>query len=290
MPVSCRAWHAAVLGYLTCDDNSVTACSPTSLRMDYDDVLRTRQTLEGRNVTLSYKQPLHIVRAEGCRMYESESNTAKDSQEKPFLDCVNNVAHVGHSAAEVQAHAQSSLDTITSYTTWCQLSTAQCCCKRHTRCRERVQVVKAQKRQLDLVNTNSRYLAEVHTQYLVALTSKFPDPLKRIYLVNSGSEANDLALQIAMAARPGAAHIACMGGAYHGHVSSMMHISPYKFWGPRGAGGPPQHVHVLPLPDMYRCVPTQYLQVHCCQKMVHVACALSPLRPLSSTGAEAVLE
>lgn len=114
----------------------------------------------------------------------------------------------------------------------------------------------AQSLQLQQVNTNSRYLSEGHSQYLRALAARFPDPLKLLYLVNSGSEANDLALQIAMAARPGATNIACMDGAYHGHVSSMMHASPYKFWGPRGAGGPPGLTHVLPLPDVYRCSPS----------------------------------
>lgn len=122
--------------------------------------------------------------------------------------------------------------------------------------------MEAQKLQLGLVNTNSRYLSQVHSQLLLALTAKLPDPLKVLYLVNSGSEANDLALQIAMAARPLATHIACMGGAYHGHVTSMMQASPYKFWGPRGAGGPPQHVHVLPLPDVYRCVGSGVAVVH----------------------------
>ena len=73
-----------------------------------------------------------------------------------------------------------------------------------------LQVVAAQSLQLQQVNTNSRYLSEVHSQYLRALAARFPDPLKLLYLVNSGSEANDLASQIAMAARPGAAHIACM--------------------------------------------------------------------------------
>jgi 4-aminobutyrate aminotransferase-like enzyme len=115
-------------------------------------------------------------------------------------------------------------------------------------------VVEAQRLQLEQVNTNSRYLSQVHSQLLMALAAKLPDALQKLYLVNSGSEANDLALQIAMAARPQATQVACMDGGYHGHVTTMMHASPYKFWGPKGAGGPQQHIHVLPLPDIYRCV------------------------------------
>lgn len=44
-----------------------------------------------------------------------------------------------------------------------------------------------------------------------------------------------------------------MGGAYHGHLTSLIPLSPYKFWGRGGAGRPP-HVHVVPCPDPYRCV------------------------------------
>jgi hypothetical protein len=62
-------------------------------------------------------------------------------------------------------------------------------------------------------------------------------PPQVIYLANSGSEANDLALRVARAAaaaaapgRPAATHVAVMGGAYHGHVTSTMAIR----WGGGG--------------------------------------------------------
>jgi ethanolamine-phosphate phospho-lyase len=71
------------------------------------------------------------------------------------------------------------------------------------------------------------------------------------YFVNSGSEANDLALRIAHAAAPGATHVAIMGGAYHGHTKAVIDLSPYKYEGPGGEGQQP-HVHVLPCPDPYR--------------------------------------
>lgn len=70
-------------------------------------------------------------------------------------------------------------------------------------------------------------------------------------MVCSGSEANDLALRIARAATGGATHVAVIDGAYHGHVGSLIDISPYKFNNPGGAGRP-SHVHVLPTPDVYR--------------------------------------
>eukprot|EP00892_Ulva_mutabilis_P007036 jgi/Ulvmu1/4704/UM002_0435.1 len=135
-----------------------------------------------------------------------------DENGRRFLDTVNNVAVVGHCHQEV---------------------------------------LRAQIAQIQKLNTNSRYYCSVHSHFLQAVAQTCPQPLRACYLVNSGSEANDLALQIAAAARPGANHIAVMEGGYHGHVSSMMRLSPYKFWGPNGTGKP-DNVHVLPLPDSYR--------------------------------------
>ena len=74
-----------------------------------------------------------------------------------------------------------------------------------------------------------------------------------MYAVCSGSEANDLALRVARANRPGAWHVAVMEGAYHGHTTATLDLSPYKFDGPGGMGKPP-HVHVLPCPDVFRHV------------------------------------
>ena len=53
-------------------------------------------------------------------------------------------------------------------------------------------------------------------------------------MMSAGSEANDLALRIAHANPIGALHVVCMAGAYHGHLSSLIPISPYKFWGSGG--------------------------------------------------------
>lgn len=72
-----------------------------------------------------------------------------------------------------------------------------------------------------------------------------------MYAVCSGSEANDLALRVARANAPGAWHVAVIEGAYHGHTTATLDLSPYKFDGPGGMGKPP-HVHVLPCPDVYR--------------------------------------
>ena len=167
------------------------------------DILQERQRLIGPSLSLSYHEPLHIVRGEGTYLYDADG--------RAYLDCVNNVCHVGH-------------------------------------CHPRV--VAAASRQMSELNTNTRYLHEQLVRYAEALIAILPDPLSVCYFVNSGSEANDLALRLA---RPhtGKAGVAVLDHAYHGNLSSLIDISPYKFNGP-GGGGKPDHVTILPLPDTYR--------------------------------------
>jgi len=68
--------------------------------------------------------------------------------------------------------------------------------------------------------------------------------------VNSGSEANELAIRLARA-RTGREDIVVLEHAYHGHTNTLIDISPYKFNGPGGRGRKPW-VHVAPLADDYR--------------------------------------
>lgn len=134
-----------------------------------------------------------------------------DDEGRAFLDAVNNVPHVGHS---------------------------------HPR------VVAASHRQMAVLNTNTRYLHDNLVDYAERLCAKLPDPLSVCFFVNSGSEANDLALRLARA-YSGQRDLFILDGAYHGNLTSLVDISPYKFDGPGGEGAPP-HVHKVPLPDPYR--------------------------------------
>ena len=130
---------------------------------------------------------------------------------RPFLDLVNNVCHVGH-------------------------------------CHPRV--VEAIASQAAELNTNSRYLHENITRYAGRLVATLPDPLEVCFFVNSGSEANELALRLARAAT-GSEDVLVIDGAYHGNTGNCIAMSPYKFNGP-GGHGPPPWVHVVPMPDRYR--------------------------------------
>ncbi len=134
-----------------------------------------------------------------------------DAEAREYVDAVNNVAHVGHG---------------------------------HPR------VVEAAHRQMRMLNTNTRYLHRSLVEYAERLTAKLPEPLSVCVLVNSGSEAIELALRMARTAT-GATDVLVFRDGYHGNTSAAVAMSPYKFLGP-GGGGRPEWVHVLPTPDPYR--------------------------------------
>jgi 4-aminobutyrate aminotransferase-like enzyme/Ser/Thr protein kinase RdoA (MazF antagonist) len=111
-------------------------------------------------------------------------------------------------------------------------------------------VVQAAQKQLALLNTNTRYLHDLVNRYAERLTAHLPEPLRVCFFVNSGSEANELALRLARA-HTGREDVIVLQHAYHGNTSTLIDISPYKFDGPGGRGRKPW-VHVAPLPDDYR--------------------------------------
>jgi 4-aminobutyrate aminotransferase-like enzyme len=168
-----------------------------------DDLLEARERLLGPSLSLSYRTPLHIVRGEGPYLYDADG--------RAYLDCVNNVAHVGH------AHRR---------------------------------VVEAGSAQMRRLNTNTRYLHELVLSYADRLTALLPDHLEVCYFVNSGSEANELALRLARTAT-GRPDVATVDGAYHGNTQRLVEVSPYKFGGPGGEGRR-DDVQVVPLADPYR--------------------------------------
>ncbi|HEV2297798.1 MAG TPA: aminotransferase class III-fold pyridoxal phosphate-dependent enzyme [Candidatus Acidoferrales bacterium] len=111
-------------------------------------------------------------------------------------------------------------------------------------------VVRAAQEQLELLNTNTRYLHDNVIRYAERLTRHLPEELRVCYFLNSGSEANELALRMART-HTGHEDIIVLEHAYHGHTSTLIDISPYKFNGPGGRGRKPW-VHVAPIADDYR--------------------------------------
>ncbi|XP_061664630.1 ethanolamine-phosphate phospho-lyase isoform X2 [Syngnathoides biaculeatus] len=111
-------------------------------------------------------------------------------------------------------------------------------------------VVSAGARQMQTLNTNSRFLHDNLVLYAQRLQATLPADLSVFYFVNSGSEANDLALRLARQ-YSGSQHVVTLDNAYHGHVTSLIEISPYKWRDAPNAQLSP-FVHVAPSPDVYR--------------------------------------
>ncbi|XP_051936955.1 5-phosphohydroxy-L-lysine phospho-lyase isoform X2 [Hippocampus zosterae] len=101
---------------------------------------------------------------------------------------------------------------------------------------------------MELLNTNTRFLHDNLVLYADRLAATLPERLSVFYFVNSGSEANDLALRLAQQYTQHE-DVIVLDHAYHGHLMSLIDISPYKF---RKLNGQKEWVHVAPLPDTYR--------------------------------------
>jgi 4-aminobutyrate aminotransferase-like enzyme len=111
-------------------------------------------------------------------------------------------------------------------------------------------VVRAVQAQMALLNTNTRYLHPNLARYAERLTRRMPDPLRVCFLLNSASEANELALRLART-HTGRRDVIVLDHAYHGNTGGLIEISPYKLNGP-GGSAPPPWVQVAPVPDDYR--------------------------------------
>src|SRR5215213_8217471 len=130
-----------------------------------------------------------------------------DDDGRRYLDAYNNVAHVGHCHPTVVAAGQ---------------------------------------QQMELLNTNTRYLSDLIIHYAERLTATLPEPLSVCFFVNSGSEANELALRLART-HTKARDMIVLDHAYHGNTTTLIDLSPYKHDGPGGEGAP-SWVHKVPLP------------------------------------------
>ena len=104
-------------------------------------------------------------------------------------------------------------------------------------------VVRAASTQLATLNTNSRYLQEAPVELAERLTATLPERLDRVLLVNSGSEANDLAWRIARHATGAAGGIAS-DWAYHGVTEATYAFSPETWHG----AAAPAHMRLVPPP------------------------------------------
>lgn len=170
---------------------------------NYKNLIERRHKHVGKNLSLAYQNHLKIIRGGLQYLY--------DDKGRAFLDCVNNVSHVGHN---------------------------------HPR------LVKAMHKQVSILNTNTRYLHDDLIEYAEELTATLPPELEVCFFVNSGSEANDLAVRMARHFT-GNKDVIVLDHAYHGTSSLAMQMSPYKFDG-KGGFQQADFIHKAINPDIYR--------------------------------------
>ena len=140
-------------------------------------ILERRNNLLGNNLPTFYKNPIHLVKGKGVWVWDNDG--------KKYLDCYNNVPHVGHCHPEV---------------------------------------VKAITDQALLLNTHTRYLHEGILDYVEKLTSTLEKNLNTAIMTCTGSESNDIAIRMAEAVT-GSKGIVATDHTYHGNTALVSQLS-----------------------------------------------------------------
>ena len=137
-----------------------------------------------------------------------------DTQARAYLDMVNNVAAIGHG---------------------------------HPRLADAVD------RQLRTLNSNSRFHYSAVAELSERLVALAPPGLDTVFLVNSGSEAVDLALRIAQVVT-GRMDVVAVREAYHGWTMASDAVTTSLADNPRAMETRPPWVHFACAPNSYRGV------------------------------------
>lgn len=136
-----------------------------------------RARLMGPNVPTFYRTPVHIVKGQGVWLWDADG--------RRYLDCYNNVPHVGH----------------------CHPRVVQAICA-----------------QAATLNTHTRYLHDLVLDYIERLTARLNHGISQAIMVCTGSEANDIALRMAQAVT-GKTGIIATDNTYHGNTSAVSQLS-----------------------------------------------------------------
>jgi len=135
-----------------------------------------------------------------------------DMQGRSYLDMLNNVAVLGHGHPRMAHEAA---------------------------------------RQWSLLNTNSRFHYAAIAEFSERLLELAPPGMDRVFLVNSGTEANDLAIRLAWAYSGGRDMLSVLE-AYHGWSVATDAISTSIADNPQALSTRPDWVHPVTAPNVYR--------------------------------------
>ena len=192
-PGACEPSLAHIWNDISPDANLISKLMPESFiapDQTIDEMLKDRREVLAPSLSVAYKKHIHMTRGVGAYLY--------DSSGRAYLDCVNNITHVGH-------------------------------CNPH--------VVNAISQQASKLNTNSRYLYDGINRLASRILATMPDPLSVMFFTNSGSEANELALRLSRHYTERKTTVVVDWG-YHGNTNATVEISPYKFNRKGGKGCP----------------------------------------------------
>lgn len=134
-----------------------------------------------------------------------------DKYGNTYLDAYNNIPHVGH---------------------------------------QHPKVVEKGRSQMAKLNTNTRYIYDQLQEYAEKLLAKFPSTLNKVYFVNSGSAASDLAIRLAQNYTKKHKMVVVEHG-YHGNTRLGIDVSAYKY-NSKGGKGKAEHIIEVEIPDTYR--------------------------------------
>lgn len=142
-----------------------------------ETLLDRRARLLGPNMSTFYEDPVHLVRGLGTKLWDADG--------REYLDCYNNVPHVGH----------------------CHPKVVEAICV-----------------QAGTLNTHTRYLHDGIVDYVEALTATVGAPFDTALLTCTGSEANDVALRMAQALT-GKTGVIATDHTYHGNTTAVHQLS-----------------------------------------------------------------
>ena len=135
-----------------------------------------------------------------------------DLQGRSYLDMLNNVAVLGHGHPRMVSEAA---------------------------------------RQWSLLNTNSRFHYAAIAEFSERLLALAPKGMDRVFLVNSGTEANDLAIRLAWAYSGGRDMLSVLE-AYHGWSVAADAVSTSIADNPQALESRPEWVHPVTAPNTFR--------------------------------------
>ncbi|MFC1407026.1 MULTISPECIES: aminotransferase [Streptacidiphilus] len=211
VPARVRPEYAAGWLALTTDPTPLLGLRPTAAPEALPEQRQSEQRLLERRESSFATVQGHYYSAPP-RIERGWRHHLASTEGRSYLDIVNNVAAVGHA---------------------------------HPRIEEAVT------RQLRRLNTNSRFHYSSVVEFSERLAGLLPDPLDTVFLVNSGSEAVDLALRLAIGAT-GQHDVVALREAYHGWTYASDAVSTSIADNPNALTSRPDWVHTLDSPNSYR--------------------------------------